>query len=238
MWSVFYDREPSSKKIASIYSKALMLYQDYPKAIEVLKKGEGSAEDIGNLGYALLKLNQPTEAMSSIERGLSYYPEHPFLLYVKAMILHSQGKFSQSEQSAKAGLDQLHKELSPKLRSQLLNQWGLALLSLEKNSEAEAAFNEATLLHRKDLILFYNLGLSQLNQRKYDLAEQNFLLALSLDGRHPQSLNSMGVIYFNRKLYPQALAYFKKSLEVAPDFLLAAENLKKTEKILELTKSQ
>jgi tetratricopeptide (TPR) repeat protein len=103
-------------------------------------------------------------------------------------------------------------------------------------AQAEEAFQEATTLHRKDLILFYNLGLSQLNQSKWALAEQNFLLALSLDGRHPQSLNSLGVIYFNQKLYPQALAYFKKALEIAPDFLLASENLKKTELQLGLSK--
>jgi tetratricopeptide (TPR) repeat protein len=101
-----------------------MLYQDYPKAIEMIKKGEGSAEDLGNLGYALLKLNQSSEALLSVEKSLELYPQHPFLLYVKAMILHSQSNFLQSVQTAKEGLSQLGKELSPKLRSQLLNQWG------------------------------------------------------------------------------------------------------------------
>jgi tetratricopeptide (TPR) repeat protein len=236
MWESFYQREPESKKIASNYAKALLLHRQYEKVTEVLKNSEGTADDLGNYAYAWLQLGKQQEALKYIDQGLQSYPGQSFLLYMKAMILGEQGQYQQALELSDQALKNLTLELSPKLRSQILNQKGLALIRLQRPAEAEAVMTEAILNHKRDEILYYNLGLSQLNQKKWDQAWASLMTASEINPTRSQTQNDLGVIQFNLKNYPEAIARFKKALELEPGNLLAAKNLQATEKAMGQTK--
>jgi tetratricopeptide (TPR) repeat protein len=232
MWQSFYEREPTSQKIASNYAKALLLERDYQKVTEVLKNGEGTADDFGNLAYAWLRLGNKEQASKYVESGLQRYPGQSFLLYMQAMILGDQGDFEAALKKTEEAITNLRNELSPKLRSQILNQQGISLVKLLRFAEAEATLSQAILINKNDEILFYNLGLSQLNQKKWDQAWLNFSQALLLNPNRSETYNDMGVVQFNIKNYAKAMELFKKSYTLNPSNQLAIKNYQAAETLL------
>lgn len=61
-------------------------------------------------------------------------------------------------------------------------------------------------------------GASQMESGFFERARKNFLRAIELDPTRPESYNGVGVTYYARKDYEEALSWYKKALEIDSSF--------------------
>ena len=50
-------------------------------------------------------------------------------------------------------------------------------------------------------------------------------MALRINPDHPEALNNIGVAFARQKKYQEAIEYFKKALNLKPNYLQARKNL-------------
>ncbi len=109
----------------------------------------------------------------------------------------------------------------------LHNSLGLVYLAKLRYKLAEQHFKTALKI-RPDYIHAKNhLGATYLKQKKWDLAIKCFE-QVSDNDLYPTpeiSLSNLGWAYFHQKMYKQAKFYFKKALDIQPDFLFAVHGL-------------
>ncbi len=77
----------------------------------------------------------------------------------------------------------------------------------------------------KDPQYQYSMGAFYLNNNNLDEAVRYFQRALTLDSRHFQSLNALGLTYSMKGNLPAAEKSFLKCLEISPGFVEARNNL-------------
>ncbi|MCK5162881.1 MAG: tetratricopeptide repeat protein [Desulfobacula sp.] len=109
----------------------------------------------------------------------------------------------------------------------LNNSLGLVYLAKDRYDLAENHFNKALNLKADYIHAKNNLGAVYLKQKKWGLAIQCFEeVAENLLYATPEMpLSNLGWAYFRQKLYKKAKVYFKKSLEIRPNFLNAVHGL-------------
>ncbi|MBU1196272.1 MAG: tetratricopeptide repeat protein [Proteobacteria bacterium] len=109
----------------------------------------------------------------------------------------------------------------------LNNSLGLVYLAKDRSDLAETHFKKALSLKPDYIHAKNNLGAVFMKQKKWDLAIQCFTeVSENLLYATPEMpLSNLGWAYFNQKLYKKATYYFKKSLEVRPDFLISIHGL-------------
>ena len=78
----------------------------------------------------------------------------------------------------------------------------------------------------------YNLGTVLMKSGKLDEALTYYLRAIELKADHPDLLNNLGALYFQRKQYELARMYFQKTIILAPYHKNARRNLEFVKKIL------
>ena len=109
----------------------------------------------------------------------------------------------------------------------LNNSLGLVYMAKQRYDLAENSFTKA-LAQKPDYIhAKNNLGAVYLKQKKWNLAIQCFEdVSENLLYATPEiPLSNLGWAYFNQRIYKKAKTYFKKSLEIRPDFLNAIHGL-------------
>lgn len=109
----------------------------------------------------------------------------------------------------------------------LNNSLGLVYLAKEKYDLAESHFKKALDLKKNYLDAKNNLGAAYLKQEKWLLAIECFEeVSKSLVYAYPEMpLSNIGWAYFHQKKYEKSKAYFNKSLEIKPDFLISIHGL-------------
>lgn len=70
-----------------------------------------------------------------------------------------------------------------------------------------------------------NLGLLYKITQKYDQAEQLFRTIIAKDPSNPNSYNSLAVILKTCKKYEDAIGWWKKAIQVRPDYVDAYYNV-------------
>lgn len=109
----------------------------------------------------------------------------------------------------------------------LNNSLGLVYLAKDRSDLAETHFNKALSLKPDYIHAKNNLGVTFMEQKRWDLAIQCFKeVSENLLYSTPEMpLANLGWAYFNQKFYKKATYYFKKSLEIRPDFLISIHGL-------------
>jgi len=109
----------------------------------------------------------------------------------------------------------------------LNNSLGLVYLAKERYDLAENSFKKALSLKPDYIHAKNNLGAVYLKQKKWNLAIQCFEeVSENLLYTTPErSFANLGWAYFHQKIFTKAKTYFKKSLEIRPDFLNAVHGL-------------
>ncbi len=106
-------------------------------------------------------------------------------------------------------------------------RFNLGCLYLEQNDAVSAVeqLTSFTLLQPSVLNGWLKLGTAQWRARRFDLAEKNFRTALEMHRNHPEALNGLGLIQFQRKRVQDALSYFNAALAQNPKYNPALLNM-------------
>ena len=109
----------------------------------------------------------------------------------------------------------------------LHNSLGLVYMAKDRYKLAENHFKKALELKSDYINARNNLGAAYLKQEKWDLAIHCFKeVSENLLYTTPETpLSNLGWAYFHQKMYKNSKVYFKKSLEIRPDFLYSIHGL-------------
>jgi len=105
----------------------------------------------------------------------------------------------------------------------LNNSLGLVYLAKDRYTLAETHFRKALELKPDYLQAKNNLGATYIKQKKWELAIKCFQdVSDNILCPDPEtSLTNLGWVYLHQGMYKQAKLYFKKALDIKPDFLVA-----------------
>ncbi|KKK85851.1 hypothetical protein LCGC14_2769120, partial [marine sediment metagenome] len=95
------------------------------------------------------------------------------------------------------------------------NHLGLALLNLNKVTEAESSFRSAISINENNFDAWFNLGKLLLNLKRFSRAETTFKKILELNKDNVQALIGLGGISANLGKYDEAQEFFKKALQLS-----------------------
>ena len=105
---------------------------------------------------------------------------------------------------------------------QLWNCKALTFYSLEKYTEAIAAYNRALEIDPKNIWLWNNRGEAYVKLEEFDLAISDFKTAIELDpDRSFVPWNNLGKLYYQQKNYQQAIRSYDEALTIKSDYLPA-----------------
>ncbi|RLD16024.1 MAG: hypothetical protein DRI36_06285, partial [Caldiserica bacterium] len=103
-----------------------------------------------------------------------------------------------------------------------------------KDGEIDRAihfFKKALKIKEKDFI-YEGLGISYFKKRDYEKARRMFLKAVKINPLNPKYYNYIGSVSAKENRFKEALFYFKKALEISPDYKKAELNYRETLKRL------
>ncbi len=109
----------------------------------------------------------------------------------------------------------------------LNNSMGLVYLAKQRYELAEQHFKTAIKIRPDFIRAKNNLGATYLKQKKWNLAIKCFeQVSDNILYATPEiPLSNLGWAYFHQKMYKRAKSYFKKALDIQPDFLFAVHGL-------------
>ena len=106
-----------------------------------------------------------------------------------------------------------------------LNGLGLLHADAGRAADAAAAFERAAAADPTNPSYWTNLGNARRALGNLDAADAPYRKALELDAAHEDALNGLGVTLVQRKRAAEAVPFFTRALEAAPDFHEARLNL-------------
>jgi spermidine synthase len=177
-----------------------------------------------NLGINYEAIQRDDLALAAYERALQLDPQHA---YARNHVDKLRLKLAlAAQQPATVRLvNGADLRIHP-LQADTVFQLGLRHLIAEEYDAAVAAFRRAIDLDTTHVMAHINLGVSYVALELYDKAEATYRHVLRhLDARSERAYNYLGTVYWRRGLPQQAVRYYRKALELRPDFGLAYANL-------------
>jgi protein O-mannosyl-transferase len=104
------------------------------------------------------------------------------------------------------------------------NNLGTALISQQRDKEAEVAFRRAFALRPSRPELATNIATALDGQRKYREAEEMLGLALRLEPNFTPALANLGAVYAQQSRYAESLPYYRQAFAQDPGFANLAPN--------------
>jgi Flp pilus assembly protein TadD len=179
----------------------------YPDvALEVCRLAASRFAASGEVELALIRelrdLEQPAEAIASLEAFLKAHPQNAPEYYSWLGILHDENvDWAVGEQSHRKALD-----LAPS-RDYLYNNLGYNLLMQKRYEEAAAAFRECLRMNAASRLARNNLGLALANLGQTEQA----LASWEAVADHATAHNNLAVVLLEKRNFPEA----RKELLVA-----------------------
>ncbi len=102
--------------------------------------------------------------------------------------------------------------------------WGNLLLNQGKPDEAKEKYEKCLELDPNYKLAYHNLGYL-MERSEPEVAIDYYNKAIALDPYYFEAYNSLGSVLLNSQKYEEAKKYFKKSLEIAPNYKWAHFNL-------------
>lgn len=94
----------------------------------------------------------------------------------------------------------------------LLNR-GLVYVKLDNHAAAQQDFRQITVLDSNFVDAWYYYGKSLMDLKQYDSAALYFQRALRITETHARSLKQLGIYYYYRKKYKEAIACYSKIID-------------------------
>ncbi|MBS0357788.1 MAG: tetratricopeptide repeat protein [Proteobacteria bacterium] len=224
--------------------------------LNILQKEPKHIEAMHLLGMLCAQTNEYTEAVSWLEKTISFDSENPLFHnhlgnaykglkqyalaekhYLKSLELNP--KYAEAHNNL-AGLYYLQEDYAKALQHYYFSlkakpdyveahsNLGLLFMKQGKLKEAEKQFQNVLKLNPNSLMAHYQLGNLYLHKGKYNLAEKQYYLVLSWNPEHIEALNNMGVLSLKQKKPQEAIEYFTKVLILNEHHLEARSNIAAT----------
>lgn len=156
--------------------------------LDIIKATPKDYKALHLLGILLAQRQEFTESLGFIEQALKINPES----------------------------SELHNCMGDILRN--LNQYEAAVLSYQKALQLNPDSNTYNLACKNLIYLLHKLGVTLINEKKYEEAIFYFKEILSLQPEHAEALSNLGAIFLLQKDPVNALPYFLKLLKLTQDF--------------------
>jgi len=199
-----------------------------------------------NLGYALVELNRPSEALASCDRALALKPDFPDALcsrgnalkdlgrpeeaiasYDQALALspdfpealNSRGAVLQILKRTKEALASIERALvlNPAF-PEALSTYGNVLKDLRRHEEALASYDRALALKPDYADAAYNRGIALDDLKRREEALTSLDRALALKPAFPEALMVRGNVLLQLHRTDEALASYDRALAIKPDY--------------------
>jgi tetratricopeptide (TPR) repeat protein len=197
-------------RAVAVVALAISLASCAPPGPEALLQGE-----------QLIKQGRYEEAVARLKKATVMLPKNAQAWNHLGLAYHGNRQPEEAARAYQAALA-LDKNLAAP-------HYNLGCLYLDQNNLAGAT-NELTtytLVQKSHVEGWLKLGVAQLRAKRLDAAEHCFRAARDLDPRHPhpEALNNLGVIQFQRHRWQDAHNYFNLALAHNPDYGPAQLNI-------------
>jgi len=144
------EKWPESAELLDASGMVLMAQGRHAEACVVLERAREVAPDFpdtyGNLAILYEQGNRLDSALDIVEQGLSRWPEHRTLRFVRARCLRRLGKYTEAELVLQ---ELLSGELTDKLHVDIEYEFGWCADGMDHTAEADRHFTQANLLAEK-----------------------------------------------------------------------------------------
>ena len=191
---------------------------------EVLKHDEQDALTFEGLGEAYFRVGKEEEAETSFRKAIALQPDRWQTRNFFGMLLDRQKRHQDAIAEYEHGL-----RLRPD-EATLLNNAGLAYYLLGRYEDAVQSFHRALLTGSGQPKIHNNLGLALAKLARYHDALESFRRA----SNEEEAYNNLGVFYLSSGKAGNAVACFKKAIELSPRYYdKANDNLRLATRALE-----
>jgi tetratricopeptide (TPR) repeat protein len=203
------------KEAVAAYRKAIQLKPDF-------------AEAYLGLGRALHELKRSDEAVAAFRKAIALKPDFAAAYNNLGLALYDQKKLDEAVAAYRQVL-----KLDPNFPEAYFNL-GNALREQKKLDEAVASYRQAIRLKPDYPKAHNHLGSALRKQRKLTEAVAAFRQAIRLKPDYPEAHFNLGTTLTDQKKLEEAVAAFKKAAQLLPKHAAIRDNLRRTERWLEL----
>jgi Flp pilus assembly protein TadD len=191
---------------------------------EVLKHDDHDALTFEGLGEAYFRIGKEEEAEASFRKAIALQPDRWQTRNYLGMLLDRQKRHQDAIAEYEQGL-----RLRPD-EATLLNNAGLAYYLLGRYEDAVQSFHRALLTGSGQPKIHNNLGLALAKLNRYHDALESFRRA----SNEEEAYNNLGVFFLSNGNAGNAIACFKKAIELSPRYYdKANDNLMLAKRSLE-----
>ncbi len=188
----------------------------FEAVLQLSPPGESScagirAEAAANRAQLELDRHQHQAALQWSERALTLDQQSAKVWFARGNVLHALGQVESGAAALRRAL-----ELQPEF-PEALNNLGNILLNLRRHSESIAVFEQAITQRSDYAEALANLANAQREANDPDLAEQALLKAIRIQPDFAAAHSNLGNIYFDQGKVDQALACYRRGIELGQD---------------------
>lgn len=177
-----------------------------------------------DVGDAYLAMGKPDKAIPFLTSSVKLDPDNSLGHYSLGLAFLVSGRHKECEWSSKEALRN-----DPEMRYQAGNVGLGATTNLAVSYIYQERYKEAEACLRKNLTLFdttyFNLGLAQFRQRKFEESLTNFQRALEIDPDNPEYLDMLANAYMELGRLEEAKEVLEQALAVDGNYALAHYDL-------------
>jgi Tfp pilus assembly protein PilF len=211
-------------KMGEMFLKKGLMQDAIQHFQEVLKHDDHDALTFEGLGEAYFRMGKEEEAEASFRKAIALQPDRWQTRNFLGMLLDRQKRHQDAIAEYEQGL-----RLRPD-DATLLNNVGLAYYLLGRYEDAVRSFQRALLTGSGQPKIHNNLGLALAKLHRYHDALESFRRASSEE----EAYNNLGVFYLSSDKAGNAIACFKKAIELSPRYYdKANDNLMLAKRALE-----
>jgi len=177
------------------------------------------------IGDLLSKAGKLAEAEKEYFLGLRQDPKEERLIYSIEDLAYNFSTKSDTIKKAISIYQRIGKIAGEDYSASMFNRIGNVYYYHYQYQKAADQYQKACDIDNTIPVYFANLGLANLELKKYDLAKTFYLKALNLDPDNDAYLNYLGVIFYRLEKYKESVKWYQKAIQQNKGKSLYFQNL-------------